>query len=592
MGKGDLDILLEKYEELHGLLSDCNQEDDLINRIHEIIQKAIYELPKGTKIGFRPYGMPTRWLMQNFDFSYVEIVGIFDKSLHFIFEGVPVYKTGSEEEKNVDVFIMTSFYGHDEIIAELKRDQYTFLDIYNCLEQKGIRLYAPVDSYMKGCPAILHDYIMRWKNAEQEDREAALKGLLTAACEAKDFVMFQSLCERYAENYSFASRALEKYGEFYDLISSMISKRKQRDIILYWLDAVPYKWKEYFKELTALEKEGLCFEQAYTCTPYTDQTLRAIFSGLLPLTDWQKSLEQIGYENSELIRYLSEKHYTICRIGEDTPIVEKRCLEEKFSDSLSVNISCNTILWKILCRMLASSDPAFMIAGFSVETHPPMLCAELENLVDVYKAEDPLAQFQISARYLEQRIMFYHKIMRGGRRIQIVMSDHGEHITDQFPKYYWAQHKLHAYCFLTGNGVSPERENRIFSYLKFMELIKWLVEPEKYNYEDCFSNYAVFQDTDIYSAELISRFIESEKTEVALAYRGALDGMYKYAVNGIGREFFYKIVKDEDVVVTREEASERFEKLEREAGTDFPDLSSCEKFKNVPLIYEAMKGKV
>lgn len=583
--ESDLDILLEKYEELHSLLCDYNQVEMFVGQIHEIIQEAIYELPEGTKVGFRPLCMPTRWLIENFDFSHVKIVGIFDidKVLHFAFKGIPILEPSSEEAQSVDIFIMTSFNEREVIVSDLKQGKQMFLDVYDCLWQKGIQLYAPLDYYIEGCPAILHYYLMRLENTKKEEQETALRELLTVACEEKDFVMLERFCKQYASDYPFACQALEKYREFYALICGMIAKRKQRDIVLYWMDAVPYKWKGYFKKLMDLEKEGLCFEQAYTCTPYTYQTIRAMFSGLLPLSDWQKSMEEVGYGNSELVHWLVDRHYKVCWVGGDVT----RCFEEDFSDYLFINISCNIVLWKILCKMLASSDPVFLVAGF-METHPPMFCAELKRMVDVYKTENPLVQFQVSADYLEQRVMYYHKVLRGGKRIQIIMSDHGEHVTNELSKWCWMQNKLHAYCFLMGSGIQSRRESKVFSYLKFTELVKWLVEPEKYDYEDCLSDYAVFQDTDIYSAEATNQFIKSGKADMALAYRGALDGTYKYAVNRMGREFFYKIVDDTDVEIEEGEAMEYFARLRNLAGTVFPDLSSCEKFKYVTRIYEAV----
>lgn len=590
MGKRDLDILLEKYEELHNLLCDYNQEKRLLEKIHSVIQGEIDTLPAGTRIGFRPYGLAARWLIRNFDFNHKSIIGMFDKTLSFSIDGVPVYKMSSQEAKDVDVFIMTSFNKRDEIVSELQEGQYIVLDIYHILEQNGISLYAPVDLYMEGGPAVLHDFLLRWKNAKDEKREDALRELLTAACEAKDFVMLKNFLEKYAEEYSFVRSAREKWYEFDALIKQLVEQRDQRDIVMYLLDAVPYKWKKYFKKLSALEKGGVSFRQAYSCTPYTDQTLRTIFSGIMPLTDWEKSLEKIGYENSALIQYLKEQNYIVCRIGEDTPICARRCIEDEFSIATSVGVSCNLVLWKILCKLLQSEGPCFLLAHIVEETHPPMLCAELERLRDVYTVDDPLEQFKISANYVDQRVSYYHGIINNKHKTQIIMSDHGEHITNQFPIWYWSQYKLHAVCFVTGNDIQPRQEERLFSYQKFTELIKWIVEPEKNHYEDCLSEYALFQDTDIYSEELISRFINNhKKVERSLAYRGALDGVYKYAINRSGREFFYKIVDDKDVEIEEQEAAERLKRLRNLAGTDFPDLSVCEKFKYVPKLYEAMK---
>ena len=64
--------------------------------------------------------------------------------------------------------------------------------------------------------------------------------------------------------------------------SSLVAEREQKDVIWYWVDAVPYKWKNYFEGLCHLSKEGVHFCQAYTATPFTFQSFRTCFSGVLP----------------------------------------------------------------------------------------------------------------------------------------------------------------------------------------------------------------------------------------------------------------------------------------------------------------------
>ena len=582
--KSNLDLLMEKYEELHSMLCDYNMEERFSGKIHEAIQKMIDSLPEGTKIGFRPYGQPARWLIRNFDFKHVQIIGMFDKILSFnSVEGIPVYEMSSGQAQDVDVFIMTSFYSRKEIVAELEASGRSYLDVYACLERENLKLYAPFDLYYEGGPAILHDYLMRWKQALEDIKETTLRDLLAVACEEKDFFMLEELCKEYELIYPFLKAIREKYNEFYGLMQCLVEKRKQKDILVYWLDAVPYKWRGYFEELNALSKKGLNFEQVYTCTPYTDQTFQVMFSRLLPLTDWEKSLEEVGEKNSELIQYLKEKNYKVWQIGVRTP------MEEEMSIRMERTSTCNAVLWQTFCKMLSDDAPMFLIAHMVVETHPPVLCAELDNLWDVYSAANSMEQFRISANYADKRVAYYYQIMNQNQRIQIFMSDHGEHFTGQFPKCFWAQHKLHAWCFVIGDGISVKQENAIFFYRKFIDLMKWLIEPEKYDYEKCLSDYAVFQDTDIYSAEAADHFIKAGRAEQALAYRGALDGIYKYAINGIGREFFYKIIDDKDVEVEESEAIDNFKRLRELAGTDFPDLSVCEKFKHVPKLYAAIK---
>ena len=49
-----MDQLRQKYDELHGLLCDYDQEERYIELIHKTVQETINELPQGSRIGMRP----------------------------------------------------------------------------------------------------------------------------------------------------------------------------------------------------------------------------------------------------------------------------------------------------------------------------------------------------------------------------------------------------------------------------------------------------------------------------------------------------------------------------------------------------------
>lgn len=594
MGRYELDKLLEKYDELHDLLCDYDQEECYIELIHKTVQNIIDELPQGSRIGFRPCGAPTAWLIQNFDFIHVNITGIFDKNASRSDKwGIPIYDIDCGEIPNVDIFIVTSFNWHDEIVTELKDNHCGVVDIYRELEKQGVNLCASPETYIKGTHTILHDYLMRWKKAEESEKETALRNLLTAACEAKDFYMLNDLCENHKAEYPFCEVCQQKYNELYELTKNLVAKRKQKDVLWYWVDAVPYKWRNFFGGLSELSKEGLSFKQAYTATPFTFQTFRACFSGVLPLDDCEKSLEKLGRGNCDLIQYLSSNDYAICRIGGRSSMWEDECISEEFLfDMPEANVSCNSILWHMLCKLIETDKPAFLVAHLVAETHAPVICAEQEKMKDVYLSDNRESQFIISANYVDKRVVYYNDLLGGGQRIQIFMGDHGEHITRENSDIFWTQQKLHTCCFALGKNIVPRQEKRIFSYIRFKEFVKWLIEPEKYNYEECLTDCAVFQDTDFYSEELISRYIRLGKAERALAYRGAFDGGFKYVINSIGREFFYKIVGDEDVEIDKESNPEVLERLKTWAGTDFPDLTVYEKYRYIPRLYDALNTQL
>lgn len=362
MGKTDLDSILKEYRELHDLLCDYDQEQQLIDQIHDRLQEAIYELPDGTKVGLRPYGDQSEWLLQTFDFGRVEVVGVFDRRVDCdICQGFPVYDMSNDRVNDVNLFIMTSYNYRHEITEELRELGYQVFDIYESLEMRGMELLSSPEKYRKGAHNILHAFLTKWKNADEGKKEGAFRELLTAVCEAKDFYLLDELCRDLETKYEWVQKIKNQYERLYACLRNAVGKRRQKDLVMYWLDAIPHQWRAYFAGLHKLAETGLCFEQAYSCTPYTHQASRAIFSGLLPLSDCEKSLEQIGRENSGLIRYLEDRDYKIRHIGHDAPTYEEGCLQREYSINTNKDTSCNDILWRTVCEMVGTDAPVFLL---------------------------------------------------------------------------------------------------------------------------------------------------------------------------------------------------------------------------------------
>ena len=584
--------ILEKYHQLHNLLSMENQEENFCQVVHQSIQRAINALPENCKIAVRPFGEPTEHLLNSYCFGKREIIGIFDKSLRNVGKstcGIPVYQADEMCSKKPDVIVMTSYRWREGILCDLRESGIPVIDIYELLEQAGIKARVPYDRYVMGCHEILNHYYMNFLESGAGTRAEALKQLCLAAIEAKDFCFCREICCDFCELLPEAPVLLAKLDDLYaEIRKSAAGREGMKDVFLYWIDAVPLSWLRNFPGLCQIANDSYFFKRAYTCTPYSHSTLRAWCSGIVPIDNFEQSQQKISNGNSQLLSYLETAGYEVIDIGHDSADITS--IEDKYLIYLDKYISCNTVLWESMLHMVSSKKPVFVIAHFAAETHPPMLSPKLHFFNYMLSESNFEEQMKISSAYIDVRLCLYHELL--GDTIQVFLSDHGEHISHS-PSENWLENKIHPFCFATGKGIKRESVNELFSYRLFSQFIVWLLASGERSEPEFLSDYAVFQDTDVYSEAMTRAVISQGAAKYAIAYRGAVTYHYKYAVNSIGEEFFYRIQDGVDIPMDRTEASKIKEMttLKELAGGFFPDVSAHPKYRHVHLLYEAIESE-
>ena len=581
--------VIRYYEKLHNMLTDIDQEAEFSKRLLDTVQGIVDKLPAHANIALRPRGEFTAYFLRLINFREKNIVGIFDKSdTQVPLEGVSCYTLEQMKHLPVDVVLITSFNRHKEIVQDMlnERERGEIVDICGLLEKEGYEINAPFYKYCSGVGAheILNFYYQAYFKSGGKD-DTKLRQLLIATIEAKDFQMTLELCEKrkgMPDIPEFVFETEKLTLDLIKLIECKLKERKQKDIWLFWTDAVSYHRLEYLPGIYQLSEESVFFERTYTNTPWTHQTQRAMMSGILPIDDFESSQRLIGRDNSILLQYLEEKGYSFKMIGCDGE--RTRGMEDEYVINMRANTSCNMILWTALINMLDSMQPVFYILHFLAETHPPMVCPILDEIS--YDTDQMNIQYQMktSYGYADRSIMFWHKLL--GQRTQIFMSDHGEHL--QFPQYYWSEIKIHAYCFVW-DGMQKSREKRFLQLRNFYKLVQWILEKEQYPLERALEDYGVFQDVDIYSEALADMHILRGKPEYAISYRGAVTYQYKYVIDGTGREYYYRIDGEEEEIEF--DNSEIGTWLKEIAGTTFLDISKLEKFNYAKRLYESICNK-
>lgn len=568
------------YKQLHNLLADYNQEQKLVDSIRKSINELIQDIPDGKEIILRPCGETSKWLIDTFNFGNHKVSCFDAKS---VLKGNYNIKVYSEYDFDDGIVVNTSYNWRRQIVDELKSNGVKYKDLYDYFEKNDVFLNSNPEEYKVTTHAIPNYYYQQWKNDRSEKK---LRELILALIEAYDFVLLEEIFNETMNSYDFVKTVFDSYNALKKEIEYQLGQRKDmNDIIIHWLDAVPHKWRKFLPRIEKLSTCNLSLENTYSCTPYTHQTLRAMISGLLPLDDFDESMKLID-ENSPGIRWLEERNYYFKQIGHDGAGVSS--CTKKYTYNEDRNVTCNYVYWKCIEEMLSSDKPVFLIAHTVVETHPPMICTKLEKPNYHLSSENYEQQRNISYEYIDERVEFYKNLL--GSRIQIILSDHGEHIS-RYPDRYWFQNKLHTWCVVVAQIKKSQREERLFPYYNFMKLIDYLLYPDDSKYDDMFEEYVLFQDTDYFNHNAIDTFIKDGIADYAIAYSGILDGKYKYVVNGIGREFFYRIVNDDDIEMDDLQGNKECEYLKKLIHINFPDTSKYEKFQYSKKLYKELKKR-
>lgn len=579
-----MEEILKLYQELHSLFGENELATEFPERFHQIIQETIDRIPDETRIAIRPAGLETSGLLELFDFSKKNIVGILDqKDRGDDFCGYPCFTMDSFPTKACDCVIVSSFSFRLEIKEDLEARHIPYIDFYDELEKQGIQ---PLPYFYEGRilafqTIINHFYLCYLRSEPGPQREAALRELLQIAVECKDFTLISNIyqdCGGENGEFPLLKTVWRKSEYLLDRIQDKLRERKQKDIILFWTDAVSYGMLHYLPGTMELSKQGTFFQRASSHTPYTNSTFDAMFFNMLPIDDFPQNQKKMDSGNSPLLRFMEKEGYKFRFVG-----VPRRSMGMEYMIDTHLTRSCNIVWWKGILDLLQSPEPCFYIFQY-LEVHDH--CApDLKQPLPLegITRQQWEAQIKVACGYLDQCLLLYHKLL--GNKTQIFFSDHGSHFPEE---ENWSELTLHPYCFAVGENIPKITVTRFFPYKNFEKFLRWLVDPTRISLDDVCTDEVTFQDTDCYNSLLID-YLRNKRAKKGLAYRGVLNYDYKYVMNAFGEEFFYQRQQDgtEEMVPLGDPALRT--ELQSKAGTKFLDIYQYDKFRYTRKLYEFLR---
>ena len=205
---------------------------------------------------------------------------------------------------------------------------------------------------------------------------------------------------------------------------------------------------------------------------------------------------------------------------------------------------------------------------------------------ELKRSDQVIVQRKASLAYLDRCLMLYNQVFEG--KIRIFFSDHGLCYSDEAA---WSKERLHVYCLVLGDSVPRQKVREYFSYMNFEELIRWLIEPEKYRLTDILLDEVCSQDLDYYSETLVNHTITLYKRGYprnGIAFRCVRDKKQLYVINALGEEQYYRVSEDGTETRTPLEDDALRAELRSKCGTYFIDIRKYDRFKNSGKLYESV----
>ncbi len=462
-------------------------------------------------------------------------------------------KLENVEWENYDKIVMLSFYNVEYIFRWFRTHNIAYEWIYDVFETEGIYFEREFykfckesynqwfDNFFPGKAAYYKDAVQMELYFQQQKVEKSVNDKVKLIALEKCF--FISLYFRNFLKVKEYSEMLiditqddiwsKVQNEIYELLSFIKDKlgTKREGIILYWLDALEYGTEadmEYFKEVIS---KAVSFENAFTSTPFTNATLKAMLLGKTMVDDQTFEVKRIQDKDSEIITFLKSKGYKIKLISGYLNELESEHCIDTFMDMLT---PVSMKLFAMLEDMLNEDDKTIYILHSLSETHHPYFGTDMadELMTDrdsgIWKAK----RFASGRKELDEQLRFYDSFINDDIT-KIYMSDHGQ---AEFRTRY------HIHFNVVHKNMRPRVVQAMFSILDFGKVMRQIIENGEIDESDFAREYVEIQDVDWYNKQRIQSIFKNKENIPThmFGYKGIVDKNYIYIHFNVGKEWLQK----------------------------------------------------
>lgn len=591
----EFDKLIEKYHIEH-----CETPYKLQKAMNEIF----HNIDENLTLVIRGGGEHTEKLLESLDEENKRKIDyIVDQQVRQEFiSGIKVITLEEMCNMQVDVIVVSSYAHRTDILRELFSliQNVKIIELYDSLEKRGIKCENAF--YVMRGYADVYCIEQCYKRAEtKEHKQYYLQKLIGYYLGLRDFVNAQTSIEEYAkQGYAGKENYLQFWSEWeklYEKIRKAFGERKEKDIVINWVDALRYKELPNMKYLSRMRQKSIFFENAYTIMPWTTMTLVMIMTNQLVIDDKLYKIRLLDENNAVFLRYLKEKGYAFKYVG-NSKSIRKRFARENLISGITrtgENDNVSRQQWNAMNEMLLSEKPMCVIIHNIAETHGPFWGCGTGTLLDINQnkkyPDKCLEQLEESRTYLDGQLEWYQSLY-GDAVVNIMMSDHGKTPVESMGT--WLGHKsddmVHICMMVYGNGIASRQVKQLFQVNDIIKLLHYIIEPEQYKLEDAYRDGIHIQALDTYDAHLVSVLLAGTDRSLCnwVQYRGIRTEQELYIRDVIGRELYVRYPDTEENLIDSSEFQDRIAQLRHMDKGAFINVYKDEYFKESLRIYERL----
>lgn len=457
--------------------------------------------------------------------------------------------------KNADKIYVVAYTRTVEILHWLWRHDLDAESLYDVLEDSHIycqmefyRFFPPfvlseelklnggnAELNVDGTAATLYEYYYQKQRLQHcgsgEDKRRLNEKLFFLAICMKNFIEAERILAEVSSREEYMM-CWQEIKALLDRIKEILEGKRQKHIIVYWLDALSCEDAENLEYLQEQRKHSFYFHNAFTVTPYTYPTFKTMFYGICQIDDLGYQIKYSDLHKSPLLQDITDHGYDYKIMSN---YINKRLDPQYICDYYGrqiLNVPCSEAFWGLTRQIVLDCRPTFYLVHALAELHSPRLSVRRDNYEQKYltRAETMYTQFE----ELNEQLRFYDQMM-GDDPYRIYMSDHGPEGV--------AINKLHI-CFQIYNAAWENKEvNKLFCLLDFPKIIHKLLVREKIDDTTWEREYIPIQDVDFYNSVWLRSTLSIDSLEYLLlrtAYKGVVTSEYIYMYYKTGDELFHK----------------------------------------------------
>lgn len=475
-----------------------------------------------------------------------------------------------------DIFERQGFYLQREFFAFGKED------LYQLIETNELSVHTR-HGWTESLLCELYCQQSKYNSAKNRTtRRIALEKCLFLTIYLKDFVKTHEYISILTQEDIKFKYLWEELQTLLDDVRMAVRERTQKDIILYWLDAIPYGDERNMPYLQRYKEAGIEFENAHTYITNTNPTLRAMFLGQKDIDNRAYLITQITRKNSPVIRNLEEQGYHI------------RILSGYFSDKFPYEYlsehfyidwyhPCSMILWDMISDMLVQETKTLYLTH-ALDAHAPYLNSNINDA----NYRDRRERYRLARLKVDEQLEFYDSFISKDVR-RIFMSDHGQADVVQLYKGY------HVLFNIYSNGLRPRKIKDFFTLLDFDKVLRQILVGNEIREAEFTREYVEIGRMDRYSRRQIEKIMRDQKgiSTTCFGYTGIIDKEYIYMRFKTGKEWLQKrenmpqcnplMVYDCAADVCEPKMLSKYRLL---AGGYFKEIDEDEQFKYVRYLYD------